>query len=84
MEALEESEKALQEKNKALESLKQQRLKEYQPQLGAYLNKYSLISTRKDTKEQKVLLQKQGENKMDRQRADENAKTHESLFILPK
>ena len=84
LQALQQSEKALQEKREALKSLKQQRLKEYNPQLGATVNRYSLVSTNKKTKEQKVVLQNIGENKRDRQRAEDNAKTHESLFILPK
>ena len=64
--------------------MKKQRLKEYQPLTGSHLNNYLLISIRKDTKEQKVLLQNQGENKKDRQRPEANAKTDASLFKLPK
>ena len=64
--------------------MKRPRLKEYNPQLGAIVNRYSLVSTNKKTKEQKLVLQNIGENKRDRQRAEDNAKTHESLFILPK
>ena len=84
LQALQESEKALQENIKAKESLKPPRLIEYQPMLGARVNKYSLISIRKDTKEQKVLLQNRGEIKKDRQRPEDNAKTDASLFKLPK
>ena len=82
--AIQKNDEALEENKKALGSLKRPRLKEYNPQLGAIVNKYSLVSTNKKTKEQKVLLQNIGENKRDRQRAEDNAKTHESLFILPK
>ena len=67
-----------------MHSLKKQRLKEYQPMTSSYLNTYSLVSIRKNTKEQKVLLQNQGENKKDRQRPEANAKTDASLFKLPK
>ena len=64
--------------------MKRPRLKEYNPQLDAIVNMYSLVSIRKHTNEQKVLFQNKDENKRDRQRAEDNAKTHESLFILPK
>ena len=50
----------------AEKSLKGPRLKEYNPALGAYVNKYSLVLIMEDTREQKLLLQNQGENKRDR------------------
>ena len=81
---IQKNDPALEENKKALGSLKRPRLKEYNPQIDATVNKYSLVSIKKDTKEQKVVLQNIGENKRDRQRAEDNAKTHESLFILPK
>ena len=67
----------------AFEKIRRPRLKEFSVQLNGTTNSYSLIF--KDVKNQtKVWLQNKNENKKERQRPEDNAKTHESLFKLPK
>ena len=67
----------------AFQKIKRPRLKEFSSQLNGTANSYSLIF--KDVKNQtRVWLQNKDENKKERQRPEDNAKTHESLITLPK